>query len=317
MGKPLRQKCWPMPKVEQDEMELQAEELVKAGLAEPFPPGEYPQACSPTFLVPKKDSKVNRMVIQYRKLNARCKPHAGFLPNMEAMVESLSKCRYKSKMDMRSGFWQVGVTPRARDLSAFCLPSGRILRPLCMMFGLQGAPGIFQELMEILASKAKQDEKTRQILSEGHLASFFDDTGVGCNDLDDHFYLLERYFQTCLDSQIRIKLSKCEFLQEEIEYLGYQLGWGWWRPNPKNTAPLQNATVKSVKDLQKFLGSLNFYRRHIRNFTFSSAPLTDLLRKNTPWVWTPLHDKCLSELKEKVLKAETLGAPNSKVSILW
>ena len=112
VGKPLRQKCWPMPKIEQDELEMQAEELVKAGLAEPFPPGEYPQVCSPTFLVPKKDSKTHRMVIQFRKLNSRCKPHAGFLPNMEALVESLSRCRFKSKMDMRSGFWQVGVTPR-------------------------------------------------------------------------------------------------------------------------------------------------------------------------------------------------------------
>ncbi len=225
-----------MPKIEQEELEMQAEELVKAGLAEAFPPGEYPQVCSPTFLVPKKDSQTHRMVIQYRKLNSRCKPHAAFLPNMEGMVESLSRWKIKSKMDMRSGFWQVGVTPQARDLTSFCLPSGRILRPLCMMFGLQGAPGIFQELMEILASKCKQDQRVRQILSNGFLASFFDDTGVGCNSLDDHFYLLEKYFQTCLDSHIRIKLSKCEFLVQNVEYIGYELGWGWWKPNYKNTA---------------------------------------------------------------------------------
>ena len=127
LGKPLRQKCWPMTNEDQNEIELQAQELVKAGLAEPYPPGEIPHFCSPTFLVDKKDSKTRRMVIQFRKLNARTKPHAGFLPNMDQLVESLAKCRFKSKLDMRSGFWQVGLTERARDLSAFCLPSGRIL----------------------------------------------------------------------------------------------------------------------------------------------------------------------------------------------
>ena len=43
-----------MPKTEQDELEMQAEELVKAGLAEAFPPGEYPQVCSPTFWSQKR-----------------------------------------------------------------------------------------------------------------------------------------------------------------------------------------------------------------------------------------------------------------------
>ena len=119
------------------------------------------------------------MVIQFRKLNSRSKPHAGYLPNMELLVESLAKCRFKSKLDIRSGFWQVGLSERAKELRACCLPSGRIFRPLCMMFGLQGAQGIFQELVEILASETKQNPKVREILVNGHLASFFDDTGLG------------------------------------------------------------------------------------------------------------------------------------------
>jgi len=171
-GKPLRQRCWPMPINEQQEINLQAEELIKAGLAEVFPPGETPHVCSPTFLVDKKDSKTKRMVIQYRKLNSRTKPHAGYLPNMDELVERLAKCKFKSKLDIRGGFWQVGLTERAKNLSTFCIPSGRCLRPLCMMFGLQGAPGIFHERMEILISQCKQDPQVRKILKSGHLASF-------------------------------------------------------------------------------------------------------------------------------------------------
>ena len=229
VGKPLRQKCWPMPELENKEIEMQAEELVKAGLAEVFPPGQIPHVCSPIFLVEKKESKSKRMVIQFRKLNSRSKPHVGYLPNMELLVESLAKCRFKSKLDMRSGFWQVGLSERAKDLCAFCLPSGRILRPLCMMFGLQGAPGIFQELVEILACETRQNPKVREILENGHLASFFDDTRLGSQTEDEHFFLLEEYFKVCLKNQVRIKLSKCSFLDTEIEYLGYFLGWETWK----------------------------------------------------------------------------------------
>ena len=71
---------------------MQAEELIKAGLAETFPVGKIPHVCSPTFYVDKKDSKSRRMVIHFRKLNSRTKPHAAYLPNMEQLVESLAKC---------------------------------------------------------------------------------------------------------------------------------------------------------------------------------------------------------------------------------
>ena len=103
-GHTLRQKCWPMPQQDCKEIEKQVEELVNAGLVKPFPVGEFPKHCSPTFLVDKKESKTRRMVGQYVKLIKMTRPHAGFLPNMEEIVENMAKCRYKSKLDLRSGF---------------------------------------------------------------------------------------------------------------------------------------------------------------------------------------------------------------------
>ena len=61
-GKTLRQKCWPMPVADVEEIEKQVQELVESGLVEPFPVGTFPQHCSPTFLVDKKESKTRRMV---------------------------------------------------------------------------------------------------------------------------------------------------------------------------------------------------------------------------------------------------------------
>ena len=103
------------------------------------------------------------MVEQYAKLNQRTKPHAGSLPNMEEMVENLAKCRFKSKMDLRSGFWQIGLSDRAKELTAFTIPNGRCFRWLCMPFGLQGAPGVFQEMMELLVQKVKMSPLAKKL----------------------------------------------------------------------------------------------------------------------------------------------------------
>jgi hypothetical protein len=220
-GRTLRQKCWPMPPEDVAEIDKQVQELVDAGLVEPFPVGTFPKHCSPTFLVDKKESKTRRMVGQYVKLNKMTKPHAGFLPNMEEMIENLAKCRYKSKMDLRSGFWQIGLSDRAKELCAFVTPSGRCYQWLCMPFGLQGAPGVFQEMMEILCSKVKLHPQLKALFQTSFLGAFFDDCGLGTQTKEEHLILLEEFLKVCLDAKIRIKLSKCEFVQEDFEYLGF------------------------------------------------------------------------------------------------
>ena len=84
-------------------IEKQVEELLRAKLVEEYKGQEYPRFCSPTFLVPKVPN-TKRMVGDYRKLNQRTLPHAGFLPDLEATVERIAATRIKTKMDMRSGF---------------------------------------------------------------------------------------------------------------------------------------------------------------------------------------------------------------------
>ena len=84
-----------------------------------------------------------------------------------------------------------------------------------------------------------------------------------------------------------MKLEKCEFMQEEIEYFGFQVGWRWWRPVNDKVAPILKATIRDdktrgVKEIRAFLGSCNFYRRHIRTFTYSSHLLKDLTKKTEP-----------------------------------
>ena len=66
---------------------------------------------------------------------------------MENTLERIAKCRYKTKMDKRSGFWQVDLTAEAQELLAFITTKGRVLKWKAMPFGVANAPALFQELM--------------------------------------------------------------------------------------------------------------------------------------------------------------------------
>ena len=66
---------------------------------------------------------------------------------METTLERIAKCRYKTKMDKRSGFWQVDLTAAAQELLAFITPKGRVFNWKVMPFGVANAPALFQELM--------------------------------------------------------------------------------------------------------------------------------------------------------------------------
>ena len=306
---PLRSKCWPMAAQDAAEIESQVEELIQAGLVEPFPHGSFPKYCSPTFLVAKKESKTRRMVGQYIKLNRRCKPHVAYLPNMEALVEGMASKKFKTKLDLRSGFWQIGLSPRAQELTAFTTPSGRVFRWKCMPFGLQGAPAIFQEMIETLLGKVKQKVLLSGIMKNVHIGAFFDDLGLSTNTPEEHLVLLEALLVECQKHQIRIKLSKCEFLQTSMEYLGFKVGNGVWSPSEKKVEAILKAKVSNLKELQSFLGAMNFFRRHVPRFSESSCVLTELLKKETPWKWGPLEEAKFLELKQKLAKLTCLGTP--------
>ena len=125
----------------------------------------------------------------------------------------------------------------------------------------------------------------------------------------------------CQENQLQIKLEKCEFMKEGMEYLGFDVGYGWWKPAASKMQPLQDMQIrddprKGLHDVRSFVGTCNFYRRHIDNFTYSSATLTNLIKKATAWRWTEREEECFQELKKKIASSNCLGVPRPKGKIV-
>ena len=140
------------PKEHADETERQIQECIDAGLVLEYQDGDYPQHCSPCFLVAKPWCTAKRLVVDYGELNKKTLNHSGSIPNMESTLEKIASCRYKTKMDKRSGFWQVDLTPNAQELLAFITPQGRVFNWNVMPFGVANATALFQELVKKILS---------------------------------------------------------------------------------------------------------------------------------------------------------------------
>ena len=277
---------------------------------------KYPHHCSPCFLVDKPGSNAKRLVVHYGKLNKLTKKkNSVSLPSLEQALQRPAHCRFKSKLDKRSGFWQVELTKRAPDLSAFFAPNGQVFKWKVLPFGLTNAPATFQELMNQVVARMKMKPTLQALLKKRAVIEvYIDDVLLGTDDADDHLRLVEEFSGTREECNTCLKLEKCEFMQEEIEYFGFQVGWRWWRPVKEKVAPILKASIRDdktrgVKDIRAFLGSRNLYRRHIPAFTYSSHPLTDLTKKTVPWKWTPEHEAQFQEINQKLSSLRLLGTP--------
>ena len=75
-------------------------------------------------------------------------------------------------------------------------------------------------------------------------------------------------------------------------------------------------TKKGLHDVRSFIGACNFHRSHIKNFTYTSAILTDLIKKSTTWRWGPQGQQAFDKLKDKVANAKCLGVPRAQGEII-
>ena len=116
------------------------------------------------------------------------------------------------------------------------------------------------------------------------MGAHIDDVCLGTTTQEDHLILLGEFFAVCQENHTRLKLETCEFMQETMQYLGFDIGYGWWTPAASKATPLMDAKVRHedpnnrLSDVRTFIGACIFYNRHIKNFIHTSAILTDLIK---------------------------------------
>jgi hypothetical protein len=129
--------------------------------------------------------------------------------------------------------------------------------------------------------------------------------------LEAHQNHLQQFFQILRANQLFIKKSKCTFVQSQLEYLGHIIGEQGVQTDPAKIQAVQDwPNPTNHKQLRGFLGLSGYYRKFIKNYGAISRPLTDLLKKNTPFVWTPALQESFDTLKTALVEAPVLALPD-------
>ena len=179
------------------------------------------------FLVAKPGSTAKRLVVDYGELNKKTLNHSGSIPNMESTLEKIASSRYKTKMEKQSGFWLVDLTANAQKLLASITPQGSVFKWKVMPFGVANAPALFHELMNEILSILRRRPVVQELISRGaQMEAHIDDVCLRKNTQEDHLILLVEFFAVCQGNYTKLKLEKCEFLQETMQYLGFDIGYG-------------------------------------------------------------------------------------------
>ncbi|KAK2710346.1 hypothetical protein QYM36_013861 [Artemia franciscana] len=238
-------------------------------------------------LVEKKDGGV-RLCIDLVDLNKAIKrPHYP-IPTFKDAISDLSGAKYFSKLDATSGYWSLVLSKSASDLTTFNTIYGRY-RWRRYPFGLISAQDEFQRKMEEIFQGLKG------------LKILVDDLLIYGATREEHNRRLTEVLERARQKGVKFNRSKCQIAVQSVCYFGHIISNAGIKPDPEKLRAINEMpTPKSKKELQTFLGMLNFLSRYIPNLETQNQPLRDRIKADE-FEWKELHTTCLNQLKESIV----------------
>lgn len=254
---------------------------------------------SPIVMVKKKDGS-HRFCIDYRKLNANVEIDPYPLPRIDDTLRSLDGSSVFSTLDLKSGYWQIEVSPSDRKKTAFITPFG-LYEFNVMPFGLNNAPATFQRAMATILKGCVGR----------NCFIYLDDIIVFSDSKQQHLEDLAEILEKLKTNGLKLHRKKCEFFQSSVNFLGHVISAEGIRvDNNKIKAILKYPTPTNEKELRRFLGLANYYRTFIKDFSKISEPLYKLTSKNTKFTWNNDCQKSFASILRKLSSTPILAYPD-------
>ena len=290
----------------QEEIYKITQELLHLGLIRP----SYSPYAAPALLVPKHDGTW-RMVVDYKKLNNITIKDNHPLPNLEQAIQILgSGYKFFSKLDMKSGFWQIPIEGEDKHKTAF-ITTEDLYEWNVLAQGLKNSPPSFQRVMV-------------DVLSPYHQFAlvYIDDIVVFSRSFEEHLEHIQQVLSILLKHNFQLNPVKCNIFHQHIDYLSHTISESGVKPNnEKIQAIIKLREPSTLAEANKFLGAISWYRKFIPEFATIAAPIhrvTNLTKPNRrQFDWGDTQKQAFLQLKQLIIKSPLfLDFPNDNYPLI-
>jgi hypothetical protein len=173
-----------------------------------------------------------------------------------------------------------------------------MFEPLVMLFGLTNSPATFQTMM---------NDIFQDLVMAGSVCVYIDDILIFTRTIEEHRRITRLVLDRLRQHKLFLRPDKCEFEKTRVEYLRLIISEGQAEMDPVKVAGVAEwPTPKNKKEVQQFLGFVNFYRRFVQDFSHHARPLFDLTGQ-AEWHWGSDQQVAFDELRRQITSTPILA----------
>ena len=197
-------------------------------------------------------------------------------------------------MDLSRAYQQIVLDEDSREYVLINTHKG-LYRPTPLPFGVSSASAIFQSKIEQVLQGIPM------------IVCRVDDILISGENDQEHLDHLDEVLTRLESTGLRLKLSKCQFMQPTVEYLGYRIDAQGLHAVEKKVEAIRNAPApENQQQLRSFLGMINYYSKFVSNYSTITHPLNELLKDGVEWKWSETQQKAYKQIKDKLSNAPVL-----------
>ncbi|XP_038106836.1 uncharacterized protein K02A2.6-like [Culex quinquefasciatus] len=263
---------------------------------------QHTDCVSNIVLVKRKEQKSEsiRICLDPIPLNKALKrPHLQFT-TIDEILPELGKAKVFSTADARKGYWHVVLDDESSRLTTFWTPFGRY-RWIRLPFGIAPAPDIFQMKLQ----GAIQGLRGVECIADDLLIYGTGDTLLEA--LEDHNRCLESLLVRLEECNVKLNLEKLKLVEKSVKFYGHVLTDKGIQPDESKIAAIKNFPQPTDrKQLQRFIGMVNYLSRFIPNLSANFTVLRRLISEKEPWIWSEREEEEFKRVKQLVADTRTL-----------
>ena len=256
---------------------------------------------NPVLMVPKAEPGKWRFCLDCRFINDLTEDQFFPIPLIDEAMDGLAGASIFSTMDMTSGYHQVELEEEASEMCAFSTRKGHFQYTKLPM-GLRGSGMTFQKMVTLLMSGMLHTE----------VLAYLDDCILFSKSVSQHMDTLAEVLSRLKKANLKLKPRKCNLFQKELVYLGFLVNKTGIRPNPDKVRKIKElAEPTNVREVQRFLGKANYYRKFVPKLAEIAHPLYELTKckGKTQFQWEAEHQSAFDQLKGILCSEQVMGHP--------